>query len=84
MVDFDLEKELKNGLSFRDIFKSILTYSISLFLGFYWKDLLTEAINLYFPIGQNLREKFLIGVILTFVLVVFVWFMLKKKEGKKK
>jgi Na+-transporting NADH:ubiquinone oxidoreductase subunit NqrD len=82
MPDFDLEKEIQNGISFRKIFKSIIVYSISIFLGFTYKDLFTEVIQSFMPEGHNLVEKMIITGIVTIVLVAFAYELMKGKKEK--
>lgn len=84
-MDFNLEEHLKNGISFKKIFRSIIIYSISIFIGFTWKDLFTEIIQSFMPEGHNLIEKIFIMGIVTVMLVIFAYQLMKggKSETRK-
>lgn len=84
MVDFDLEEHLKNGISFRRIFKSIILYSISIFIGFYWKDLIAEIINNWMPEGTGLTMKVVIATGVTMVLVGFCYLIVRSDMKKNR
>lgn len=81
MVDFSIEEKLKNGINFTDIFKSLFLYSMSIFLGFWWKDFFDEIILLYMPAGHNMLEKAAIGVAVTIV-IVSISYIITRREKK--
>jgi hypothetical protein len=80
MVDFDIEKSTRNGLSFRNVFIDIIIFAISVFLGFSWKDLFTEVIQTWLPEGHNLGEKIAIMIFITVLMTLFAWKLIKKKK----
>jgi len=81
MPDFDLEKQVQNGISFKKIFKSIIIYSISIFLGFTWKGIFDEVIQSFMPQGHNLIEKIFITFVVTILMVVFAYELMKGKKN---
>lgn len=86
MVDFDLEDKMKDGLKFKEIFKSLFIYSSSLFIAFYWKDLLSEFLTSVMPAGHNILEKTELGALITVMLVIvsFAIFRHGTHEEKKR
>lgn len=82
-MDLNIEKELKNGLNFYNIFRTIIIYSLSIFIGFFWKDLITETITAYMPVGTNLTSKYFIGISITMFLVCFCYFIMKLEWRSK-
>ena len=69
-MDFDLDKHIRNGVKPKAIILEIFIVSASLFIAFFWKDLLTEAINSISPTGQNLLEKAGLGAFITGFLIL--------------
>jgi len=83
MVDFNLEEKMRNGLNFREIFKSLFLYSSSLFIAFYWKSRFDEVVEAYMPAGHNLIEKISIGLLVTVMLVIVCYMLFKDGKNKK-
>jgi hypothetical protein len=83
-MDFNLEEHLKNGISFRKIFRSIIIYSISIFIAFWWADFIKQTINSFLPEGQGIFMKGIIGIIMTSCLVFFVYLMTKGGSNAKR
>ena len=75
MAEVDLKEHISNGLNFRRLFLDLLTVSAGVFIAFYWRDLLTEAIDSLMPHGQNLLQKTFIGIGITVSLVVIIYFL---------
>ena len=82
MPDFDLEKQLKEGMDFKKIFQSILLYSVSLFLALWWSDYIKSVINAYIPSGTGFISKFIVGIIITAILVSFCYLLMKNGKAK--
>jgi len=77
MPDFDIKKQLEDGLSFTKIIINVLTYSGSLFLGFYWSTLFNEAIATLLPDSHGIAQKAFIGLVVTVFFTIGFYGLIK-------
>lgn len=81
VLDFNLEEKLKRGISFPELFKSLFLYSASIFIAFYWSDLLKETLIAWMPQGQGIIMKASVGALVT-IMIIFVAYILMHGNHK--
>lgn len=84
MVDFNLEEKLKKGISFSDLFKSLFLYSTSIFIAFYWSDLLKETLMAWFPSGQGIIMKVSVGTLATIILIMIAYILMHSNKHRSR
>lgn len=84
MPDFDLTKAFDKGLRMRSVFVEILSFSASVFIAFQWQKLFNEIVATFWIEGTNIVQKVVLNGVLTFIVVVFVYEMLKRQKDSQK
>jgi hypothetical protein len=82
IMDFDLRRHAKKP-SFTAIFTDVFIYASSLFIGFSWSDLFKQAMLQFLPEGQGIISKSIVLMVVTMVMVVIVYLILRISKPKE-
>ena len=72
-----VEEQLKKMTDFRSLVLTSLVTALSLVVGLFWKDVVTDAINKIVPTGDTLIYKFLAAVMATAAVVVAFYLLIR-------
>jgi hypothetical protein len=65
---------------YRDVVKTAIVSAFTIATALIWKEIIVETIDFFFPAGDNLFYKFIVGVLVLIISIIAIYLVLSTED----